>query len=315
MKPVTWLVLFFTLCCSELSHSHALSPSFLNLIESQDGQFQIFWQPSKDVNSKHNSVAISYPQACANQGKTLHCAESLAGKITFDGLPLHAEVIVRVQYLTGGSSTDIITGEAPELVIASSTDDGQNHWQIVQLYSVLGGEHIVFGYDHLLFVFGLLLMVGFRHKLLLTITAFTVAHSITLALSMVTTIPVLPRYVEIIIALSIVLVAVEALRNKPSFSFRHPSIIAFAFGLIHGLGFAGALKDIGLPEGAFALSLLAFNVGVELGQVAVLLALFALYKIAGFIGQLSQIQSLAKQAAGYGIGAMGTFWFVERLVA
>ncbi|BFM08444.1 hypothetical protein GCM10025791_25070 [Halioxenophilus aromaticivorans] len=178
----------------------------------------------------------------------------------------------------------------------------------------MGAEHILMGYDHLLFVFGLILLVGFRKKLIITATAFTLAHSLTLAASMVDAVAVNQRFVELLIALSICLVAVEGLRNRATLASMAPSVVAFLFGLIHGLGFAGALKDIGLPADTFVVSLLAFNFGVELGQIAVLVFAWCLDLVVAYLVKSQRILARARTVMGYLIGGFGTFWFVERLI-
>src|SRR5690242_1477012 len=151
--------------------------------------------------------------------------------------------------------------------------------EIARAYLVLGVEHILSGVDHLLFVAGLLFLVGFRRRLVGTITAFTVAHSLTLASSAFGWLTLRSPPVEASIALSIVLVASEALRQRETLARRTPSLVAFLFGLVHGLGFAGALKSIGLPQRHLPLALFTFNVGVEVGQLFVVLLAYGLVRL------------------------------------
>jgi hydrogenase/urease accessory protein HupE len=188
--------------------------------------------------------------------------------------------------------------------------------EVVTTYTRIGIEHILLGADHLLFVLALVMIVRGRRMLLLTITSFTVAHSITLALATMGVLQVPGPPVEAIIALSIVFVAVEILRReqgREDLATRKPWIVAFTFGLLHGLGFAGALAEVGLPDNAIPLALLFFNVGVEIGQllfVAALVAVAALVRrLAG--GHLNR--RLAVTVPAYAIGALASYWVVERI--
>ena len=184
----------------------------------------------------------------------------------------------------------------------------------VPAYFILGVEHIIFGYDHLLFVAGIVLLVR-RRQLLTTVTSFTVAHSLTLALSALAGVSLPGPPVEIIIALSITLLAVEALhrmRGHDGLGAKWPWAVALGFGLIHGFGFAGALSEIGLPEGARLAALLLFNIGVEAGQILVIALLLG---IGAALARLPQENALVytRQAAAYFIGVAGLFWVLERV--
>jgi hydrogenase/urease accessory protein HupE len=190
-------------------------------------------------------------------------------------------------------------------------------WSAAQRYGALGVEHILLGIDHLLFLLGLLLLVKGWRMLVKTITAFTVAHSITLALATLGVVHVPSRPVEATIALSIVIVAIEVIetaRGRPGLSAKNPWAVTFLFGLLHGLGFAGALSDIGLPAGEVPAALLFFNVGVELGQLAFVAVALALgWAIARRLGP--QRLHLARLAGAYTLGIIATQWFVERAAA
>jgi hydrogenase/urease accessory protein HupE len=185
-------------------------------------------------------------------------------------------------------------------------------WRDIALaYTVLGVEHILSGIDHLLFVVALLFLVGARQQLIGTITAFTLAHSVTLASSVMGWITLRSAPVEACIALSIVLVAVEALREHDTLAKRLPALVAFLFGLVHGLGFAGALAAIGLPQQHLALALLTFNVGVEIGQ------LFVVFAVLGLVRALTRYpwSALARKPALYVIGITAAFWSWQRIAA
>ena len=176
---------------------------------------------------------------------------------------------------------------------------------------MLGVEHILAGIDHLLFVLALLFLVGFRRQLVLTITAFTVAHSVTLVLSALGLLTLRPPPVEATIALSILLVAGEALHDRPTLSRRWPALVALLFGLVHGLGFAGALAQIGLPQHHLPVALLSFNLGVEAGQLLVVLAAWGLHTL---VARWPRVAA-ARRPVLYGIGGMAAFWTIERVVA
>ena len=180
-------------------------------------------------------------------------------------------------------------------------------------YVRLGFEHILSGPDHLLFVAGLLVLVRLR-KLIIVITAFTLAHSLTLALTMLGWVELSPAPVETLIAISIVLIAVEAVNamdGRESFASRWPWLISFCFGLLHGFGFAGALGEIGLPENAELAALFFFNVGVEIGQLAFICGLLVLVWLLGRLA-ITKLETI-KLASAYTVGIAGVFWTFERL--
>jgi hypothetical protein len=188
--------------------------------------------------------------------------------------------------------------------------------RVAATYFMLGAEHILLGIDHLLFVLGLLLLVRGSAALVMTITAFTVAHSISLAASVFGLIPLERGAIEAAIALSIIMLAREivvANRGEEHLTHRMPWLVAFFFGLLHGLGFAGALGEIGLPERAIPLALLFFNLGVEAGQLAFVLVLLALHRLVG--KALDARIAHMRPAMGYALGALATLWFFERLPA
>ena len=186
--------------------------------------------------------------------------------------------------------------------------------RVAATYLRLGAEHILLGVDHLLFVLGLLLLVRGLAPLVMTVTAFTLAHSVTLGASVFGLIPLDRAPIEAAIALSIVMLAREIVvadRGVVHLTHRMPWLVAFVFGLLHGLGFAGALGDIGLPQRAIPLALLFFNLGVEAGQLAFVLSLLVLYRLAG--GWVAPRLLRARPIMGYALGVLATFWFLQRL--
>ncbi|HVJ20737.1 MAG TPA: HupE/UreJ family protein, partial [Polyangiaceae bacterium] len=176
----------------------------------------------------------------------------------------------------------------------------------------LGVEHILGGLDHLLFVLGLVLLVGFRRQLVVTVTAFTLAHSVTLATAVLGVARVPQAPVEAVIALSILLLAVECSKREDSLARRTPWAVALSFGLLHGFGFAGALSDVGLPSDHVTLALLCFNAGVEFGQFGVIAVAYALARLAA--PRLPGVVRL-ERAALYAMGALAAFWSIERTLA
>lgn len=205
-------------------------------------------------------------------------------------------------------------GSVIEVPMAELKAGAASIGNLAKRYLVLGGEHILFGIDHLLFVLGLLLLLQGFWKLLKTITAFTVAHSITLACAVLGIFPVPGAPIEVLIALSIVFLAREILmaqQGRTTLVHEKPWIVAFVFGLIHGFGFAGALGELGLSDADIPLALLFFNLGVEAGQVAFICALLAFHFI--FIKYLQQLWPSLQRGLAYGLGGIASYWFLERI--
>lgn len=233
------------------------------------------------------------------------------------------DVLVRLERLDGTTQVARLTPTTPSFVVAAAPTRAE----VVSTYLALGVEHILTGIDHLMFVLGLLLLVRGFGRLVKTVTAFTVAHSVTLTLAALGFVHVPPRPVEAVIALSIVFVAFEIVRLHgkaalPTLAQRQPWLVAFSFGLLHGLAFAGGLSEAGLPEGHIPLALLLFSVGVELGHFAFITVVVALMWLGRWsIGRLSPTALSSRPAAllrvvpAYAIGGMAMFWLIERLAA
>ncbi len=205
-------------------------------------------------------------------------------------------------------------GSIIEVPMAQMKAGASSIGNLASRYLVLGGEHILFGVDHLLFVLGLLLLLQGFWKLLKTITAFTIAHSVTLACAVLGIFPVPGAPIEVLIALSIVFLAREILmaqQGKITLVHEKPWIVAFVFGLIHGFGFAGALGELGLSDADIPLALLFFNLGVELGQVAFISALLALHFV--FTKYFKHLWSSLQRGLAYGLGGIASYWFIERI--
>ncbi|WP_247743607.1 HupE/UreJ family protein [Shimia sp. R10_1] len=247
------------------------------------------------------------------------CPTGIAGEtVTIDGLAAQrTDVLLRIEPLERSPLTIRLTPENPTHVIVEDA----SKLAVFGSYASLGFDHILEGWDHLLFVFALVLLIHDVRRLIAAITAFTVAHSVTLALASLGYINVPGPPVEAVIALSIVFMAAEILKcDRRRLAVRAPWLISFSFGLLHGLGFAGALSDIGLPDQDIVIALLAFNVGVEAGQLAfvsVILLLMAIGRrlVASVPGQGATVTGLAHQTVSYAVGGIATFWVVERVMA
>jgi hydrogenase/urease accessory protein HupE len=308
------------------SFAHEARPAYLEVKETAPGNFNVLWR-TPVLAGMRLPIVLHLPENVKNltEPAVQELADSLverrsidagpnglAGKrIEFAGLQLTiTDVLVRVEMLDGRKWTTIARPSQPWVEIAAS----QIWWEVMGTYIVEGIRHILFGADHLLFVLGLLLIVKDRWMLLKTVTAFTVAHSITLAIATLgyAQAPALP--LNAAIALSILFLGPEIVRSwrgETSFTIRHPWVVAFAFGLLHGFGFASALTSAGLPRSELPLALLSFNVGVELGQlgfVALVLATERAFPILEI-----RWPRWAQALPGYTVGSLGAFWTVQRV--
>lgn len=306
--------------CAISSHAHEVRPAYLELTEVGYGSFDVLWKQPV-LSDRRLPLEPRFPQDCevTERSPSEHTGDALidqirvacdlrSGEIRIDGLAQTlTDVLLRMRYLNGDELTVVLRPESPSFELASEAPG-------VTAYLRLGVEHLVFGIDHVLFVLALLLLIRAFKPLVLTITAFTIAHSITLALTVLglVSLPSLP--VEVCIALSILFVAREIIVDNPdTLARRKPWLIAFLFGLLHGFGFAGALAEIGLPDNALAWALLLFNLGIELGQLAVIVAAFACVKLASRLLPNFRYGVLTRSAASWSLGIVAGMWFVERL--
>jgi hydrogenase/urease accessory protein HupE len=304
-------------------------PAYLQLTQTGPEHYDVLWKvPALDEQTTLKLKPVFPPGtrelaprrgAFANGAAVIRWQAEVPGglegkAIAFEGLSLtRTDVLVRLARLDGTEQLERLNPAEPLFVAVASPGP----WEVVTSYTWLGIEHILLGVDHLLFVAALVMLVRGRRQLLFTITAFTIAHSITLALATLGVLDVPGPPVEAIIALSILFVALEIIRREqghPSLASERPWLVAFSFGLLHGLGFAGALAEVGLPQNSIPLALLFFNVGVEIGQllfVAVLLAGAALVK--RLAGPMDPRWSVTLPA--YAIGGLASFWLFERVAA
>jgi hydrogenase/urease accessory protein HupE len=310
------------------ARAHELQPAFLELNETAPGGYSVLWKlPSLgEASDVRLPIVPVFPDACRSVGEPrtaragtawlftarIECAGSLAGRtIVFEGLEAFTtDVLVRAQHLDGGVETHVVKPLQPSLTLRAADDSRRG----IAAYLYLGIEHILLGVDHLLFVLGLLLIVRDRWMLVKTVTAFTVAHSITLAVATFGVAQVAPAPLNAAIALSILFLGPEIVRRwrgETSFTIRHPWVVAFAFGLLHGFGFASGLAQLGLPRAEIPLALLLFNVGVEIGQLAFVLLIVLLER--SF--RLLEIRwpRIVERAPGYLVGSLGAFWTLQRV--
>ena len=306
-----WLGLQLCLLLGAPAMAHEMSMA--EMVVHQTDRTSFVWQWTAGMRSGSDDIRPVWPSGCVAEGSNLRCGEAgLSGTLAMDGVGKgFSAVLVKLHWLDGGMRVYTITAGQPQVQLFGSANDQRGMGEIAWAYAVLGVEHILGGFDHLLFVISLLFLVGFQRRLVWTISAFTAAHSITLALSALGWLVLRPLPVEATIALSIMLVAGEALHTRPTLARRWPAMVAFLFGLVHGLGFAGALKEIGLPENHLLVALLTFNVGVELGQ---LMAVAAAGLVFLAVRRLPVLVP-ARVAALYGIGALAAYWSIERIAA
>jgi hydrogenase/urease accessory protein HupE len=296
--------------------AHSVDAASLSLTEISAGRFLVRFQASSPALQADLQSPAVFPSGCQLAGKYLDCGPAgLAGTIEFPWLDGSlTRVMVDIEWLDHTRLLRMTTASAPRLAVYGSPAQGQLRFlgPIIVDYTLLGIEHILTGWDHLLFVISLTLLVRGRRALLATVTAFTVAHSLSLATTVlgVVTLPSAP--VEASIALSIVLVCAECLRPDDSLSKRAPWLVAFAFGLLHGLGLASALLAIGLPQAHVPIALLFFNIGVEFGQLTIIAGVAALVALAKSIGLR---QAWLRTGAVYAMGTVAAGWSLDRLAA
>jgi hydrogenase/urease accessory protein HupE len=292
--------------------AHELSMAELLVREVARGEFVVQWGPG-EKSMPADSLTPQWPEPCQLEGSTLRCGvHGLAGTLGMKGVgDRFSAVLVKVRWFDGQARVYTLTSGQRTVQLFGSADDQRGAGDIASAYTVLGIEHILTGFDHLLFVAGLLFLVGFQRRLIWTITAFTVAHSLTLASAALGWLTLRPPPVEACIALSIVLVASEALSQRQTLARRWPAILAFGFGLAHGLGFAGALKEIGLPDSHLSVALLTFNLGVEAGQLLAVGATWGLFVVLRRTPWASRL----KLPALYAIGSLAAYWTCLRVAA
>ena len=318
--------------------AHRLSPAFFGLTETTPGVYAVQWKVSLS-GGLAAALEPKVPPGCSLTGDvrtyvldedvrfqhgTMSCPGGIGGReFKVDGLDqTQTDVLLRVDYLDGSASNQRLTPSEPSVVIPARPSS----LEVIRTYTMLGIGHILGGVDHLLFVLALLLLVRGLGRLIATVTAFTLAHSVTLAAATLGFVHVPSAPVEATIALSILFLASELARQplatagtrlggdaRADLTARFPWLVAFSFGLLHGFGFAGALSEVGVPQKAVPLALLFFNVGVEIGQLLFIAGVLSL----GWLIRRAALRAPGwwPRAAAYGIGSVAAFWVVQRTAA
>ena len=354
---LTWVIVLLLLFVGVPdAHAHQFTPGYLEINMQAGGTAEIVWKVPL-VKGRRMNITPALPESCQAltppatyalsnavlERWTVDCGTTglAGGTITIDGLETtQTDVLVRLLFADGRTTTTRLSPNETSFVVPETL----SRFAVAKTYLQLGVEHILSGFDHLLFILTLLIIrlgvgptagreaevIGTKGesgaskalqrrriwRLLMTLTAFTIAHSITLALSVLGYVDVPSAPIEAIIALSIVFVAAEIIysrQGRPSLIERQPWLVAFIFGLLHGLGFAGALSEIGLPESAIPMALFSFNVGVELGQVAFDAVVLAL--MWGVWRLRIRWPAWAWRVPAYGIGSLAAFWSFQRVAA
>ncbi|MCZ6854702.1 MAG: HupE/UreJ family protein [Gammaproteobacteria bacterium] len=324
-------VLAGTIGYSQMAHGHALQPGYLELNLSGEEQYEVIWKIPA-VRGRPMAITARLPETCEPRRPvpaiwdgvayiarwTVICAGGLeGGVIQIDGLErTTTDVLVRFEFANGVGEARRLTPDNPSFVVPIQP----SQLEVVQTYLLLGVDHILTGIDHLLFVLALMLLVKGLRRVIVTITAFTISHSLTLAGATLGLVHVPGPPVEAVIALSIVFVASEIVRRserKPGLTARYPWTIAFAFGLLHGFGFAGALAEIGLPQDSIPIALLFFNIGIEAGQLFFVVVIVATIAFSRQIAQRINVRLpvWVRAVTAYAIGSIAVFWVIERITS
>lgn len=319
------LVLLAQLCLATGASAHELRPAYLDMQETTENEFSVLWKVPA-LGDLRLGLYVHLPDSCEPNAEaiksiednafferwTARCRGGLRGKETsIEGLRATVtDALARIQYRDGSVEIARLTPESPAFTVKGA----QPTWEVARTYFLLGVDHILSGFDHLLFILALVLLILDRWMLLKTITAFTVAHSLTLTGAALGYFSLPQKPVEATIALSIAFVASELIKMRPDerrLSEAYPWVVAFTFGLLHGFGFAGALKEIGLPHSDVPIALFTFNVGVEAGQLLFVAAVLVGLKATTALVNVPIVP--ARLVAAYVIGTAATIWLVARL--
>ena len=309
-------------------NAHDTRPLYVEITETTPNTFEANWKVPITVAAT-NVPKVLFPQSCRPLGpvvgtkttrrQAFQCSSDLseeAIKIAYPRYNPSISSLVHFKRLSGEKYSEVLSPDLTEWKIPTK----ERTWQIARQYTMLGIEHILEGYDHLLFIICLVLLAGSFRRVLITITGFTVAHSITLAAAALDWIKVSVAPVEASIALSIVFVAMELARNqRDTLTWRYPVTVSSTFGLLHGFGFAAVLTEIGLPQTEVPTALLFFNVGVEIGQLMFVIAAVLLFhgvkSIAPKLRSMtfSEVLDFIQRPAAYVVGVLALFWTIERV--
>lgn len=322
------LVVALLLIPSAAALAHPLAPAYLELRETAPARYDVLWRtPVVRVQGREltphlpgECQALNTPESRIEGGEaaalrwTVQCPGGLAGKtLAVDGIELSSiNVVVQVLELDGARYKGLLGADQSTLTLSASTP-------VFASYLELGSAHLLTGLDHLLFLLGLFLLVPTLRALVVTVTAFTLGHSLTLALAVLDVIQVRQAYAEIAIALTVLMLALEVARPRtarPSLIRRRPWLMAAGFGLVHGLGFAGALREVGLPAQDIPQSLLAFNLGIEAAQLGLIMLMLAAATAARKMPLAWRAApGLGRIVPAYVTGSMAVCWCLERSMA
>ncbi|VVO90621.1 hypothetical protein PS838_02290 [Pseudomonas fluorescens] len=328
MRRTVWLLLVL-LFMGQAAMAHESRPAYLEINETAAGRYSVLWR-TPVLSGMRLPIALRFAEGVRTLIEPVESelndslierriidtgpAGLIGQRIEFVGLQASiTDVLVRVSRLDGSLTTTLVHPAQPWIEIAATP----GAFSVAGTFLAHGIQHILGGFDHLLFVFGLLL-VSNGWMLVKTITAFTLAHSITLALAVLGAVRLPGPPVEATIALSILLLAVEIARKNRgeiSFTLQWPWVVAFCFGLLHGFGFAGALAEIGLPQRDLPLALFTFNVGVEIGQLMFVAAVLSLRALLLRFRRARPTLLYARPVASYGLGTLAAFWFFESVTS
>jgi len=311
-------------------HADEYRPAYLELQQTSDDVYKVLWKvPARGENQRLSLYVTfsgdiktiipatnSFVRGAYIERSTIRRPGGLAGaRIKITGLErVSTDVLVRIERLDGSSETKRLNAALTSFVVKGSA----RFWEVLRTYLVFGIEHILSGNDHLLFVACLIFIAGTWHRILITISGFTVAHSITLTLAALEIVQVPVPPIEATIALSIVFLAREiALNRRDTLTWRFPVAISASFGLLHGFGFASALRDIGLPQTEIPTALLAFNLGVEIGQIIFVACVLVIFELVSRGIKVYRIESRSllkaiEKPVAFSVGGIASFWVLER---
>ncbi len=328
MKHIIIVIILSLTIFTATVDAHRLQPAYLEINEQSAGKFSILWK-RPFIGGRRMNISPQLPAGCSNI--TEPAVQALASgaverwlvdcgssgmtneTIVIDGLSAtQTDTLLRIQLLDGSMHTTVLRPDSPSFLIPEKA----SKLKVAGSYLLLGIKHILGGFDHLLFVLGLLLIVRSTKLLIKTITSFTLAHSVTLAMATLGFVYVPQAPVEAVIALSIIFLATELSkqhRGETGLTTKAPWLVALCFGLLHGFGFAGALTEVGLPQSDIPLALLFFNVGVEVGQ---LMFVSGVLVVTWMIKKTKLRWPVwVEHAPAYAIGSLAAFWFIQRTVS
>ncbi len=318
-KCIQYGLLLCVLALSAVTQAHESRPFYIDIRELQEGEFQLLARVPASVPN-FNRPKIELPDFCDYQNKqefgvlVFKCDKGLeegALTIVYPVVNPSISTLIRLQRANGQVHNARLGPKESNWAVPAL----EERWVLAQDYTILGVEHILIGLDHLLFLACLVFIAGNWRRILITVTGFTIAHSITLAASALGWVRLPVPAIEAVIALSIIFLARELILNRrETLTWRYPVLVASSFGLLHGFGFAAVLADIGLPQTELPVALLFFNIGVELGQlffVCIAALLFAMLR--RLLTDMDSLHVRGQYVSASLVGVLASFWFFERI--